>query len=89
MKLYIVHCGFYDPEFLNGVFEFHVDLPIVATSLDEAKVKVRATHTFQAKQMHIDGIHELKSVSGYEIIPVPLSSSLTDSDVTAHPYRDL
>lgn len=34
MKLYLVHCGFYDEEVSEGIYEFHVNLPVIAESLD-------------------------------------------------------
>lgn len=39
MKLYLIHCGFYEQEISRGVYEFHVNLPVAASSIEEAKKK--------------------------------------------------
>lgn len=67
MKLFLIHCGFYDQEISNGVYEFHVDLPVVAESTEAAKIQIQQDLAFRKKKMHIDGIQELESVDGYEI----------------------
>ena len=67
MKLYLIHCGFYDEEISDGIYEFHVNIPILAAHVDEAKKKVRVVPQFVAKKMHIDGIQEIESVEGYTI----------------------
>lgn len=67
MKLYIIHCGFYAKEIFDGINEFHVNIPVIAGDVDEAKQKVRLVPQFIDKKMHIDGIQELESVDGYSI----------------------
>ncbi len=67
MRLYLVHCGFYDEEISGGIYEFHINIPVIADNVDEAKKKVRVTPQFVTKRMHIDGIQEIESVEGYKI----------------------
>lgn len=67
MKLYFIHCGFYDEEISDGIYEFHVNIPIAAESIEEAKRKVRCAPQFISKKMHIDGIQEVESVEGYSV----------------------
>ena len=40
MNLFLIHCGFYDHEISNGIYEFHVNLPIVAENVEAAKKQV-------------------------------------------------
>ena len=88
MILFLIHCGFYDEEISNGIYEFHVNIPVVANNLDEAKKKVRTDRIFQQKKMHIDGIQEIKSVDGFSVDLSPSASSVKTS-ITSHQYRDL
>lgn len=70
MKLYLVHCGFYDMEICDGVYESHVNLLIVASSFEEAKKNIRENPEFKKKKMHVDGLQEISTVDGYRIEPV-------------------
>ena len=54
MKLYMIHCGFYDEEISEGIYEFHVNIPVVATDVEGAKNIVRTDSSFQKKKMHTD-----------------------------------
>lgn len=74
MKLYFIHCGFYDEDVTEGIYEFHVNIPVIACDLDEAKKKVRLVPQFIFKKMHIDGIQEITSVDGYTITFVKAES---------------
>jgi hypothetical protein len=71
MNLFIIHCGYYDTEISDGVFEFHINIPIAAENEEEAKEKVRSHPSFVRKQMHVDGIQKIKNASGYRIDLVP------------------
>lgn len=88
MKLYLIHCGFYDEAIARGIYEFHVNLPILATSLEEAKARVRKNEEFQKRKMHIDGIQELNFVDGYEVV-LQKSEKSTALTNQSHPYRKL
>jgi len=88
MKLYIIHCGFYDEEISEGIYEFHVNIPIAANGVDEAKQKVRMDLAFQKKKMHIDGIQEISSVGGHQIELKPSMRS-NETIIANHLHRDL
>jgi hypothetical protein len=88
LSLYSVHCGFYDDELSAGIYEFHINLPVVAANTDEAKSKVRLNPIFKKKKMHIDGIEEVKSIDGYRVQLVPDLSS-RETEVVRHLHRDL
>lgn len=87
MILYLVHCGFYDEEILDGIYEFHVNIPVVAASVADAKIKVRSHSSFQKKKMHIDGIQEIKVIDHFQVHLE--KSSEVDSLINNIPYRDL
>ena len=67
MKIYFIHCGFYDEEISDGIYEFHINIPVIAANVEDAKKKVRTVPQFAAKKMHIDGIQEIESVEGHTI----------------------
>ena len=87
MNLYSFHCGFYDEEISEGIYEFHVNIPIVAENLEAAKKRVRLNTIFQKKKMHIDGIQEIKTVEGFDIKLEANTSQKTVVD--NHLHRDL
>ena len=64
MKLYLVHCGYYDNEVSEGIFEFHVNLMVAAETFEDARLRAKARPEFQARRMHIDGIQEIQAVDG-------------------------
>jgi hypothetical protein len=67
MKLFIIHCGFNDDDISDGVYEFHINIPVVAEDLLAAKKKAHAIPIFIKKKMHIDGVHEISEVGGYNV----------------------
>lgn len=67
MKLYLVHCGFYDQKIGDNIYEFHTNLFVVASSFEDAKSKIKLDPLFKKKKMHIDGMVEIDKVSGYKI----------------------
>jgi len=67
MKLYLVHCGYYETQISNGIFESHVNLVAAGESFEDAKVRVRQEPTFKRFKMHIDGIQEIEAVQGFRI----------------------
>lgn len=87
MKLYFIHCGFYDEEISNGIYEFHVNIPVIASDVNEAKQKVRLLPLFAAKKMHIDGIQEIESVDGHKISF--LKKEDAETSIKNIQYRDL
>jgi hypothetical protein len=67
MKLYLVHCGFYDNDVCDGVYESHVNFFVVAEGFEEARAKARLLPDFQKKRMHVDGVQEIAAVDGYRL----------------------
>ncbi len=88
MNLYLIHCGYYDEEISGGIYEFHVNIPVVAETLDDAKKRVRLEPLFARKKMHIDGIQEVKTVAGYRIELTPDNQRAQQTQITTHPHRD-
>lgn len=89
MNLYSIHCGFYDEEISEGIYEFHVNIPVVAETTDAAKTLVRENPIFRRKKMHIDGIQEIKTVSGYKIgLTLDVNYS-GQTQIDSHLHRDL
>lgn len=67
MKLYMVHCGYYDGEVFDGVYESHVNFFVVAESFEEARAKAKANPLYQNKRMHVDGLQQLDAIDGYRL----------------------
>ena len=67
MKLFMVHVGFYDDEFGEGIYESHINFFVAAGNAKSAKKKIMQMKKFRDKKMHIDGIKEISSVDGYEV----------------------
>ena len=88
MKLYNIHCGFYDHELSDGIFEFHINIPIVAETIENAKMKIRENAMFSKKKMHIDGIQEIHFVDGFEIALTKTKEG-TSNGIIDIPFRDL
>lgn len=88
MKLFSIHCGYYDDEISNGIYEFHINIPVAAESIEAAKTEVRQIQLFKKKKMHIDGIEEIKVVNGYRIELISVAEK-TETVVEHHLHRDL
>lgn len=67
IKLYLVHCGFYESELFDGIYEFHVNFFIAASTFEEAIKKTKALPEFQRQRMHVDGLQEVMAVNGYRL----------------------
>lgn len=66
-KLYLVHCGFYDSELCDGLYESHANFFVAAPSFEEAKKKAKELAEFKNKKMHIDGMQEIQAVDGFSV----------------------
>ena len=66
-KLYLVHCGFYDPNLADGVFESHTNYFVVAETLEEARLNSKEIDGFKSRRMHVDGILEINTVCGHRV----------------------
>jgi hypothetical protein len=89
MKLYLVHCGFYDNEICDGIYESHINLFVIASSFDEAKLKVKQQEVFKNKRMHIDGLQEVQTVDGYDIELKENAEAKGATFVLSNKHRDL
>lgn len=67
MKLYLVHCGFYDQEIGEGIYESHTNFFVAAESFEEARSRARSKPEFQEKRMHVDGMQEILVVDGCRV----------------------
>jgi hypothetical protein len=89
MNLYLVHCGFYDSELCDGIYEGHINLFVAASNFEEAKARVRSEPDFKKKHMHIDGLQEIELVNGYRVQLCPDSARLDQTILNSNRHRDL
>jgi hypothetical protein len=85
MKLFLVHCGFYDQGMSDekpNIFEGHHNFYIVAKDRHDAKQKAKGKPLYQKLKMHIDGIHELDVIDGYRIVLEKSAASGSKINVT-------
>ena len=64
MKLYLVHCGYYDPNVGSGVYEIHTNLMVAAQDPMGAKLRAKELAEFKKHHMHVDGVQEIQMVDG-------------------------
>lgn len=89
MKLYLVHCGFYDQNNFEGLYENHTNFFIASDSFQDAKIKIKLLPLFQSKRMHIDGIQEIEAVDGFRIT-LELNTELNNATkINNLQHRDL
>lgn len=67
MELFLVHCGFYDPEVGEGLYEGHVNFFVAAADFAGARARAKELPAFQAKRMHVDGIQRVVAVDGFRV----------------------
>ncbi len=67
MNLYLVHCGFYDNEISDGIYESHTNFFVAAEDFAGARKRAKELDTFKNKRMHVDGIQEIIAVDGWEL----------------------
>jgi len=89
MKLYLIHCGFYDAELCAGIYESHVNYFIAAENFDEARTKVKALPEFKQRHMHVDGVQEIAAVGGFKIELTRDESLREETIVHNFKHRDL
>jgi hypothetical protein len=88
VKLYLVHCGFYDADLFEAVYESHVNFFVVAENFEGARIKAKEHPEYKRKRMHVDGLQEIQVIDGYDI---SVSKSLGDPRevVISSRHRDL
>jgi acyl-CoA thioesterase FadM len=89
LKLFLVHCGFYDSEVVDGVYEFHVNFVVAAESFEDARTRVKLEPDFQKKKMHVDGLQLIEAAQGYRVELRADESLEGRSLVTSSRHRDL
>lgn len=89
MKLYLIHCGFYDHEIADGIYESHVNFFVVAESIEAARAKAKDIPEFKAKKMHVDGVQEIQTVNGHKVTVENVASLGNETIVISHKHRDL
>lgn len=89
MKLFLVHCGFYDEEVCEAQFESHVNLFVVAETWEEARALVRGRPIFRAKKMHVDGVQEVRAVDGWSVELRRDETRPGQTVLVGHRHRDL
>ncbi len=89
MKLYLVHCGFYDTELCDGLYEGHVNFFVAAGSFEDARVRVKGIPEFRAKRMHVDGLQEVVAANGFKISLAEDTQLEGRTVVLNHKHRDL
>ncbi len=88
-KLYLVHCGFYDLELLDGVYESHVNFLVAARDFDDARARVKLESDFQRKKMHVDGLLEVSAVQGFRVELHEDATLAGKSAILSSRHRDL
>ena len=89
MKLFLIHCGYYDSALCDGLYEGHVNFFVVAKSFDEAKIQAKLIPEFKTKRMHIDGLQEIAAIDGYRIRLEESPDLQGGSILLSHRHRDL
>lgn len=88
-KLYLVHCGFYDGEICDGLYESHVNFFVAAASFEEARKKAKEIPEFQKKKMHVDGLQEIQTVDGFSVSLKEETSLMGKTTILNFKHRDL
>lgn len=89
MKLYLVHCGFYDQEVCDAIYENHANFILTAMNTEEARTKAKAIPVFKTKRMHIDGLKEIQAVDGFNINLEFDANLHNQSKIISYLHRDL
>jgi hypothetical protein len=67
LRLFIVHCGYYDPALSAGAYESHTNFLIAAEEAGEAKLKAKGLADYRRFHMHVDSVQEVLAVQGHEV----------------------
>lgn len=89
MKLYLVHCGYYDNAVLEGVYESHVNFFVVAESFEQARAKAKQNALYQEKRMHVDGLQQLDAIDGFRLNLTEDTTLAGQSQMLTDRYRGL
>lgn len=89
VKLFLIHCGYYDSEICDGLYESHCNFFVVAESFEEARKTAKTLPQYQQKRMHIDGLQKVQAFQGYTISLNHSPELKGESLVVSHKHRDL
>lgn len=89
MKLYLVHCGFYDADLCDAIYESHVNFLVAAENFEDARGRAKLLPDFQKKRMHVDGVQEIEAVDGFRVEMKPDESLGGQTIVKSSRHRDL
>jgi ribosomal protein S4E len=89
MKLFLIHCGFYDGEVFDGVYESHVNFFVAARDFDDARAKAKLNPVFKGKKMHVDGLQQIDVIDGHRVRLEEDPAADGASVVVSHRHRDL
>jgi hypothetical protein len=89
LKLYMVHCGFYDSEICDGIYESHANFFVAADTFEAARAKAKNLAEFKNKRMHVDGLQEIQAVDGYRVDLFLDESLVHQTKVINFKHRDL
>jgi hypothetical protein len=89
MKLFLVHCGFYDATVCQGLYEAHANFFVAADSAETARAAAKTLPEFQAKRMHVDGLQEIVAVGGLTVKLEPSPEFENQTVVLNHKHREL
>ncbi len=89
MKLFLVHCGYYDPSLCDGAFESHINVFVAAKTFEDAKIKAKQHEMFHNLKMHVDGLQEVTAVDGFKIFLQETAQLEGKSIITTNRHRDL
>jgi len=89
MKLFLIHCGFYDRDICEGIYESHVNFFVAAESFEDARAKAKLLPEFKTKRMHVDGLQEVVAVSGYKVSLNEDPATDGQTIVVSNKHRDL
>lgn len=89
MRLYLVHCGYYDEAVSAGIYESHTNLFVVAESAEAARHRAKSAAIFRDRKMHVDGVLQIDAVDGYRVM-LEEDARLNHATITeALHFRDL
>ncbi len=89
MKLFLVHCGFYDLEVGDGLYESHVNFFVAAESPEEARRLAKQRPEAKLKRMHVDGLQEIRAVGGHRVRLEPDAALEKPDELVVIRHRDL
>ena len=89
MILFLVHCGFYDTDVCDGVYESHICFFVAAEDKESAKLQAKQHADYKKKRMHIDGLQEITAVDGWKIDLKKDALLEGKTILTSHLHREL